>query len=113
MTIRRLKQEGRLSGAVIHGNLVYLASQVADPPDLDAEGQTADVLRQIDTLLAEAGTDKSRLLSCQVFLADMADVAAMNKASTLPAPEERKLERGVLQLELPINGLAVIEIPAK
>jgi enamine deaminase RidA (YjgF/YER057c/UK114 family) len=80
MTIRRLKQEGRLSGAVIHGNLVYLASQVADPPDLDAEGQTADVLRQIDTLLAEAGTDKSRLLSCQVFLADMADVAAMNKA---------------------------------
>jgi xylan 1,4-beta-xylosidase len=40
-------------------------------------------------------------------------IAAMNKASTLPAPEERKLERGVLQLELPINGLAVIEIPAK
>ena len=82
MAIRRLQPEGRLSGAVIHGDTVYLAGQVADDTSLDAEGQTADVLRQIDALLAEAGTDKSRLLSCQVFLADMADVAAMNRATT-------------------------------
>ena len=80
MPIRRLQSEARLSGAVVHGNTVYLAGQVADDPSLDAEGQTADILRQIDALLAEAGTDKSRLLSCQVFLADMADVAAMNRA---------------------------------
>lgn len=80
MTIQRLQPHGRLSGAVIHAGTVYLAGQVADNPSLDAEGQTADVLRQIDALLAEAGTDKSRLLSCQVFLADMADVAAMNRA---------------------------------
>jgi enamine deaminase RidA (YjgF/YER057c/UK114 family) len=80
MSIRRLQPEGRLSGAVVHSNTVYLAGQVADDPSLDAEGQTADVLRQIDALLAEAGTDKSRLLSCQVFLADLADVAAMNRA---------------------------------
>src|SRR6478735_6789589 len=88
MPIRRLQPERRLSGAVVHGNTVYLAGQVADylagqvadDTSLDAEGQTADILRQIDTLLAEAGTDKSRLLSCQVFLADMADVAAMNRA---------------------------------
>jgi enamine deaminase RidA (YjgF/YER057c/UK114 family) len=46
----------------------------------DAEVPTADVLRQIDARLAEVGTDKSRLLSCQVFLADTADVAAMNRA---------------------------------
>ena len=80
MVIRRLQPEGRLSGAVVHGNTVYLAGQVADDPSLDAEGQTADALRQIDALLADAGTDKSRLLACQVFLADMADVAAMNRA---------------------------------
>jgi enamine deaminase RidA (YjgF/YER057c/UK114 family) len=60
MPIRRLQSEGRLSGAVIHGNLVYLAGQVADDPSLETEGQTADVLRQIDALLAGAGTDKSR-----------------------------------------------------
>ncbi|HTI81662.1 MAG TPA: RidA family protein [Acetobacteraceae bacterium] len=80
MPIRRLQPERRLSGAVVHGNTVYLAGQVADDTSLDAEGQTADILRQIDALLAEAGTDKSRLLSCQVFLADIADVAAMNRA---------------------------------
>jgi enamine deaminase RidA (YjgF/YER057c/UK114 family) len=80
MPIRRLQPERRLSGAVVHGNTVYLAGQVADDTSLDAEGQTADILRQIDTLLAEARTDKSHLLSCQVFLADIADVAAMNRA---------------------------------
>jgi enamine deaminase RidA (YjgF/YER057c/UK114 family) len=80
MTIRRLQPEGRLAGAVVHGKLVYLAGQVAEDPSLDTEGQTEDVLRQIDALLAEAGTDKSRLLSCQIFLADIRDVADMNLA---------------------------------
>ena len=78
--IRRLQPEGRLCGAVVHGGLVYLAGQVPDDTSLDAEGQTADVLRQIDALLAEAGTSKARLLSVQVFLADMDDLAAMNRA---------------------------------
>jgi enamine deaminase RidA (YjgF/YER057c/UK114 family) len=80
MTIRRLAAEERLSGAVVHGGLVWLAGQVADDPTLDTEGQTADILRQIDALLAEAGTDKSRLLSATVVLADIADAAAMNRA---------------------------------
>jgi len=78
--ITRLAEEGRLSGAVVHGGLVWLAGQVADDATLDAEGQTADILRQIDTLLAMAGTDKSRLLSATVVLADIRDAAAMNRA---------------------------------
>ncbi|MDN3564907.1 RidA family protein [Paeniroseomonas aquatica] len=78
--IRRLAEEGRLSGAVVHGGLVYLAGQVADDPSLDAEGQTADVLAQIDILLAEAGTSKAGLLSITVVLADIRDAAAMNLA---------------------------------
>jgi enamine deaminase RidA (YjgF/YER057c/UK114 family) len=80
MTIRRLQLEGRLAAAVVHDRVVYLAGQVADDPDQDAEGQTADILRQIDALLAEAGTDKSHLLSCQVFLADIKDVDGLNRA---------------------------------
>lgn len=78
--IQRLAEEGRLSGAVVHGGLVWLAGQVADDPSLDTEGQTADILRQIDALLAEAGTDKRRLLSATVVLADIADAPAMNRA---------------------------------
>ena len=80
MTIRRLQPEARLAGAVVHGKTVYLAGQVADDTSLDAEGQTVDILRQIDALLAEAGTDKSRLLSVQIFIADLADFDAMNRA---------------------------------
>ena len=80
MTIRRLQPENRLAGAVVHAGTVYLAGQVADDPGLDAEGQTADILRQIDALLAEAGTSSARLLSVQIFLSDMDDMAAMNRA---------------------------------
>jgi enamine deaminase RidA (YjgF/YER057c/UK114 family) len=80
MAIRRLAEEGRLSGAVVHGALVYLAGQVADDASLDAEGQTADILAQVDALLAEAGTDKSHLLTVTVVLADIRDAPAMNRA---------------------------------
>ena len=78
--IQRLAEEQRLSGAVVHGGLVWLAGQVADDPGLDAEGQTADILRQVDELLRRAGTDKTRLLSVTVVLADIGDAPAMNRA---------------------------------
>jgi len=78
--IRRLAEEERLSGAVVHGGLVWLAGQVADDASLDTEGQTADILRQIDALLADAGTGKAHLLSVTVVLADIRDAPAMNRA---------------------------------
>ena len=78
--IQRLAEEQRLSGAVVHGGLVWLAGQVADDASLDVEGQTADILRQIDGLLHQAGTSKSRLLSVTVVLADIRDAPAMNRA---------------------------------
>ena len=80
MHIRRLAPEARLSGAVVHAGTVYLAGQVADDSGADAFGQTLDILRQIDRLLADAGTDKQHLLSVQVVLADLKDFPAMNRA---------------------------------
>ena len=80
MTIRRIAEENRLSGAVIAGGMAWLAGQVADDPAADTEGQTADILAQIDALLAEAGTDKRALVSVTVVLADIADAPAMNRA---------------------------------
>jgi enamine deaminase RidA (YjgF/YER057c/UK114 family) len=80
MTIRRIAEEQRLSGAVVAGGMVWLAGQVADDTSLDVQGQTTDILAQIDALLAEAGTDKRALVSVTVVLADIADAPAMNRA---------------------------------
>jgi enamine deaminase RidA (YjgF/YER057c/UK114 family) len=80
MAIRRFGEEERLSGAVAGGGLLWLAGQVADDASLDAEGQTEDILRQIDALLAEAGVDKRALLTVTIVLADIRDAPAMNRA---------------------------------
>jgi enamine deaminase RidA (YjgF/YER057c/UK114 family) len=79
MTIERFHAGPRMSQAVACNGMVFLAGQVADDTGQDVAGQTRQVLAAIDRLLAEAGSDKSRLLSAQIFLADMADFAAMNK----------------------------------
>jgi len=80
MTIERLHVGKRLSGLVIHhaSGTAYLAGQVAEDTSADVSGQTRDVLAQIDALLREAGSDKSKILSATIFLPDMADFAAMN-----------------------------------
>ncbi|MBW8810236.1 MAG: RidA family protein [Lysobacter sp.] len=62
----------------IHNGTVYLAGQVPDSEELDIGGQTRETLASIDALLERAGTDKSRILMAQIFLADMADFAGMN-----------------------------------
>ena len=78
MTITRFHTGRRMSQAVVCNGMVFLAGQVAKDPSQDAAGQTQQVLAAIDTLLGEAGSDKSRLLSANIFLADMTDFAAMN-----------------------------------
>lgn len=115
MSIKRLQPESRLSGASVHNGIVYLAGQVADDASLDAEGQTADILRQIDALLAEAGTNKSNLLSVQIFLADMDDMAAMNRAwdawldtSDMPARATVEARLADPAWKVEITGIAAI-----
>lgn len=79
-TIRRFAPEARLSGATIGAGCIWLAGQVADDASLDTEGQTADILAQIDALLAEAGTDKRALMSVTIVLTDIKEAPAMNRA---------------------------------
>lgn len=74
--ITRLEPGRRMSAAVIHGDTVYLAGQVGAGAEVTAQARAA--LAEVDRLLAEAGTDKSRILSTTIWLADMADFAAMN-----------------------------------
>ncbi|MFT8335647.1 RidA family protein [Acetobacter orientalis] len=98
--IIRLDPEERLTGAVIYNGLVHLAGQIADDDSLDAQGQMADILRQVDALLAKAGTDKSRLISVQIFLADMNDMAAMNRAWDAWLDKENKPARATVKAKL-------------
>ena len=76
--IVRIDQNARRSRALIHNGTVYLSGQVPDDRSTSVADQTRQVLEKIDALLAEAGSDKSRLLSAQVWLASMDDFSAMN-----------------------------------
>ena len=75
--ITRLHVGPRMSQAVIHGDMVYLAGQVGETGTTTGE-QTREILASIDALLAEAGTDKTRILTATIWLADIADFAEMN-----------------------------------
>lgn len=78
--IQRIDAGARMSEASIHAGVVYLAGQVAETADADIETQTREVLAAIDALLAQAGSDKTRILRAQIYLADIADFAGMNRA---------------------------------
>ena len=79
MAIERHHTNDRMSQIVIHGDTVYLAGQVAlGAPGGTVTEQTKAILDQIDSLLAEAGTDKSKALSATIWLCSMDDFAEMN-----------------------------------
>src|ERR1700712_3197782 len=78
MEIKRLHVGATLSEAA-HRGTVYLAGQIAEDTTHNIHGQTAEVLGHIDRLLAEADSDKTRILSCQIFIADGKDFDGMNE----------------------------------
>jgi len=79
MNIQRFDPGSRMSQAVVYNGFVFLAGQVASgAPGTSVAEQTADVLKNIDALLARAGSDKTRLLSATIWLADMSTFDEMN-----------------------------------
>lgn len=76
--IQRFDTGPRMSEMTVHNGVAYLAGQVAADATQDIRGQTRQVLAAIDALLTRAGTDKSKVLRAQIFLADLGDFAAMN-----------------------------------
>jgi enamine deaminase RidA (YjgF/YER057c/UK114 family) len=79
MEIKRLHVGKRLSETAIHNGTVYLAGQIAEDTAQDIAGQTREVLGHVDRLLNEAGSDKTRILSCQIYISDMANFPGMNE----------------------------------
>ena len=78
MTTQRFETGPRMSQAVVHGDTVYLAGQVADDPVPSVGDQTKQIVARIDRLLAAAGSDKSKMLSVTIYLADISTFAEMN-----------------------------------
>jgi enamine deaminase RidA (YjgF/YER057c/UK114 family) len=79
MEIKRLHVGKTLSEVAIHNGTVYLAGQIAEDLTQDIAGQTREVLGHIDRLLAEADSDKTRILMCQIFISDLKNFAGMNE----------------------------------
>lgn len=78
-SIERFDVGPRMSEMAVHNGVVYLAGQIAEDAAQDIAGQTRQVLAAIDALLARTGSHKGRILRAQIFLADLADFAAMNE----------------------------------
>lgn len=77
-TLQRFDVGPRMSEMAVHNGVAYLAGQVAEDASKDIRDQTRQVLAAIDALLARAGSDKSKILRAEIFLADLADFSAMN-----------------------------------
>jgi enamine deaminase RidA (YjgF/YER057c/UK114 family) len=80
MSIQRFHVGQRLSETAIFNKTIYLAGQIPEDITQDIVGQTTEVLGHVDRLLAEAGSDKSRILMCQIFLSDINHISGMNQA---------------------------------
>jgi enamine deaminase RidA (YjgF/YER057c/UK114 family) len=78
--IERIDAGNRMSEASIHGGIAYLAGQIPITAGADIETQTREVLSEIDELLARCGSDKTRILRAQIYIADVADFEGMNRA---------------------------------
>jgi enamine deaminase RidA (YjgF/YER057c/UK114 family) len=79
MSIQRINPGPRMTQAVVHGDTIYIAGQVADDTTADIAGQTRQILAKIDALLREAGSDKSKLVATNIWLGHVGNYDAMNK----------------------------------
>jgi enamine deaminase RidA (YjgF/YER057c/UK114 family) len=109
MSIKRHGVGPRLSQAVVHGNTVYLAGMVAEDPSADTRGQTEQILRKIDATLKAVGSDKSKLLSAQIFITDMRNFADMNAVWDAWVDRENTPARATVQASL-ANPKMLVEI---
>jgi enamine deaminase RidA (YjgF/YER057c/UK114 family) len=114
--IKRIHPATRMSRAVVYNGTVSIGGQTADDRSQDVAGQTRQVLAKIDGYLAEAGIDKTRLLTAQIWLRDIeSDFASMNSVwDAWVAPDcaptratvEAKLAAPDLRVEISVTAAA-------
>ena len=98
--LRRLHVAARYSEAAVFNGVVYLAGMVPECDAADIAAQTADVLAQVDRRLAECGSDRTRILRTQIFLANIADIGAMNAVWDAWVPAGHTPPRATVQAKL-------------
>jgi enamine deaminase RidA (YjgF/YER057c/UK114 family) len=113
--IQRLQPGPRMSQAVVHGNTIYLAGQVADDPSQDVAGQTRQILAAIDRLLAEAGSNKTQILSATIYLADIGTFSQMNSVWDTWVPTGHTPARATVEAQLaaPVYKVEIQVIAAR
>ncbi|MEG2358832.1 RidA family protein [Acinetobacter sp.] len=107
--IQRISSNDFMSAVTVFNQVVYLSGQVPKNPEGSIEAQTKDVLQTIDDLLAQAGSDKSRMLSAQLFLKNLADFKTVNAIWAEWLKDSPKPARATIQAEL-VNPDWLIEI---
>ena len=105
--IGRVGMAARYSEASIFNGVVYLAGMVPERGDTDIAGQTADVLAQVEQRLIECGSDKSRILRVQIYLADITDIGTMNAVWDAWVAEGHAPPRATVQAALAQPGWKV------
>jgi enamine deaminase RidA (YjgF/YER057c/UK114 family) len=115
MTITRIEPGKRFAAAVRHNDTLYIAGQVADTATAGVEQQTQEVLAKIDALLAKGGSSKSKLLSMNVYLSNIADFDAMNRAfdawiDTANLPTRATVEARLASPDLRVEMTAIAAI---
>jgi enamine deaminase RidA (YjgF/YER057c/UK114 family) len=98
--IKRIESGKRMSQAVIHGQTVYLAGQVAKPETRGVADQTRDILAKVDKLLAASGSSRSQILSVTVYLADMKTFDEMNSEWDAWLGSDHKPARATVEAKL-------------
>lgn len=77
--IKRIDPGPRMSEATVHGGRIFCAGMIPEDTSLDITGQVKQALAEIDSLLAKGGSDKTKILTATIWLADISDFAAMNR----------------------------------
>jgi len=107
MTITRIAPGKRFAAAVRHNDTLYIAGQVADTFTATIEEQTTEVLGKIDALLEQGGSSKSKLLSVNVYLSNIADFDAMNRAFDAWLDKDNMPTRATIEARLADPNLRV------
>ncbi|MBU8874454.1 RidA family protein [Reyranella sp. MMS21-HV4-11] len=107
MSIKRINVGARMSSAVVHGDTVYLAGLTADDAKADVKVQTKQILDKVDKFLAEAGTDKSKVLSANIWLTDISTWSQMNEVWDAWVSPGNTPARATVEAKLAAPGLKV------